>query len=243
MQKQNNIVQKIFSLSKRESSITDNKDNKYILSNSNQAAFLYIAKWPNWISNVALITGKLGTGKSYLAKIWQENSEAVSLNLFHSSEEELKNKLRKFNAFLLDDFSHYFSQKEKLRNLDNHNFTNFELTINEIINYCEEHNKFLLITSENTIDELKIKLTDLNSRLNSFPCLSLSFPDQPSLETFLIKKFSDMQLKVSLDVIKYICTHIDRSYTVAEEFAVKFDKLSLETKSPPNLNLAKSILR
>lgn len=233
------IIQEVFKFSNSSQSLA--KKN-FILSNSNHKAFLYVSNWPNWQTNTTIIYGTKGTGKTYLSKIWQKMSKAADLNLFQLSQEKLESILDRFDAFILDDFEKYFIQKHKLRNLDTHDFVDFNRTLTEIINYCALNQKHLLLIANTNPENIIFKLEDLHSRIESTPSFRLGSPDEAMIQTFLVKRFSDLQLKVSIDVIKHASSRLERSLTTANEFAVQLDKLSLTSKKSPSVHMSRILL-
>lgn len=57
---------------------SDYSPYNFMVSGSNQEAFQWIEKWPDWPSHCLIIYGLKSSGKSHLCKIWQEkNSEGI----------------------------------------------------------------------------------------------------------------------------------------------------------------------
>lgn len=213
----------------------------FILSNSNQAVYLYLSKWPDWYGNSCIISGEEGTGKTYLSNLWQKQTNAIKINLFNMTKKELELILQQGTAFIIDDFEQYFSRKSLLQNLDTHDF-NIEEMLIKIFDLCKHENKFLLFITQTSITDLKIKTLDLRSRLLSANIFSLELPDEISLKTYLIKLFSDNQLKIPVEVIKYISKHVKKSYKEIDIIANEIDNFSLEQKRNITIPLVRDVL-
>ena len=213
----------------------------FILSNANQQAYIYLSKWPKWYGNSCIIEGKEGTGKTYLSKIWQKKAGAYQIDLFNTTNKELEKHLRKEQSFVLDNFEKYFSRKSLLQNLRNHDF-NIEETIIAIFDLCKNENKHLLLTSKTPIAELNIRMDDLKNRIISSNIFSLELPDEVSLNTYLIKIFSESQLKVSPDVTQYISKNVRRSFKEIDKIAHEIDSFSIEERRNITISLVKDVL-
>ena len=214
----------------------------FILSDKNQQAFLYLSKWPNWYGHACTIHGSKGSGKSFLAKIWQHNSKAYNLNLFNSNKKDLDKLLKKYNAFIIDNFDSYFIRKHILQNLENNDFDNFEEELIKIFDYCQSQNKYLLIILNNNLDECNVKTSDLKSRLLAANNFMIKAPDETTIKTYLIKLFADAQLKISVDVTNYIAKNITRSFKEVDLAFNKIDLFSLEEKRNITIPLVKKVL-
>ena len=51
----------------------------FIVSLSNQSAYDYIQKWPDWSGNLVFLVGESGVGKTHLANIWLEKVNGIKL--------------------------------------------------------------------------------------------------------------------------------------------------------------------
>ena len=214
----------------------------FILSNANQQVFLYISKWPDWYGNTCFIWGEKGTGKTHLTKLWQKRSDSFEIDLFHLTEKELEKHLKKYSSFIIDDIDNFFVRKFILQNLDNNDFDCFEAAIMKIVDYCKNENKYLLMTSSIKPQDLQIKTADLKSRILSACSFTLKTPDESSLRTLLVKLFSEYQLKISLEVIQYICSNVEKSFSEIKNVATEIDRFSLEKKRSITIPLVKEVL-
>lgn len=217
-----------------------NKEN-FLISGSNLAAFNFIESWPEgWgdskFSSIALLTGPKFSGKSFLAKIWQEMSNAAILDLNNINaqlQEEPRNiqsifeNIKDFQAFLIEDLS---------AKCLNENF------LFHLINFCTQEKKFLLITSQHSIVDLKIKLPDLESRLNAIMHLQISQPDTELLASLILKHFSDFNLRISAEVLNFLVNRLERSYESINDFAHSINERALAEKKPVTIPMVKKVL-
>ena len=111
-----------------------------------------------------------------------------------------------------------------------------------IFNTVNQENKYLVITSLNSINSYDFNLPDLNSRIKSMLGFEIKLPDDNLIFVILLKSFSDRQIKVEKKIIEFIINRIDRSYGKICEFIYKIDELSLKKKKPINLKTVKEIL-
>ena len=52
----------------------------FIVSSSNQIAYDYIQKWPEWSGNLIFLVGESGVGKTHLANIWLKKANGIKLD-------------------------------------------------------------------------------------------------------------------------------------------------------------------
>ncbi len=220
-----NILQNILNFSRR-----DFNDDEFILGNHNIETYNYIRQYPDWPNKIMFISGPNGSGKRHIGNFWQRNSSATKIEFFNETEKKLNLLLESNNCFIIENINRYFTRKFLLRNLDKHDFNCFEKTIFAVIDHVINENKFLLITSTNAPNDLNIKLADLKSRILSVATLRLSLPNENALKTFLIREFSNRQLKINNDICEYILKHSNRSFNDLEILVNKLDTLSLYQK-------------
>lgn len=189
----------------------DNFDTEdYYVSSSNKDAASLINIFPKWHNNGAVIIGSLKSGKTHLAHIWKSKSNAKLYNFDNDID---LNSIDTRQNSVFDNFNLIDEADEKV----------FFQIYNNIIN----NNNFILflVNSQNTN---KIRLNDLQSRIESLTTAIINVPDDQLIQAILLKFFNDHQINVTPDVIKFIIARINRNYEEIFIFLDKINKLSLE---------------
>ena len=219
------------------------KHTDFILTAANHHAYSYISKWPKWINNVVIISGPQGCGKSFLANFWQQKTNGCKINLFKINEQKLEYLLEKNSNFIFDNFDHYFTRKYLMKNLDKHDFSSFEHSFLKIFERIKNDNKYMLITSTKEPTELVFQTPDLASRIASVSQFKIAPPNEADIRAMIIKKFADLQLKTSNEVIDLISKFAKDSFIAAEDLINELNKLSLAEKKNINHNLVQKIIK
>ena len=189
-----------------------NSEDFYVNSNNLEASEL-IKLWPNWFNGAAVIFGPEKSGKSHLANIWKENSNA---NVYNLDKNFLPSNINSKENFVLDNF---------------HNLNeNDEETFFHIYNQTFNNKKSILITIDKNKFN-KINLKDLESRFNSFSSATINPPDDNLVNALIVKFFKDQQINIDPSVITFIINRIERDYGAIFNFLKKIDNLSLENKT------------
>ncbi len=196
----------------------------YIVTASNQEAFNWVNKWPDWDSNSTCIFGEKGSGKTYLTKIWQKKSKAVLITPQMMIEQSYFEGTA--TAYILEDLEDLVEQKQEL-------FC--------FLNYILQSKKFLLITSESKPMEIDFGLQDIQSRLNSIFTIAIKKPNEDMVGQILVKYFSDRQIIVDGGVINYLMHHMDRSYTTIANVVNSLDKYALMHHRKISIPLVKEV--
>ena len=200
-------------------------EHDYYVSSSNYLAFNLIQNWPIWEKKILNISGDTFSGKTHLAKIFQEKSNALYLGHNDINEEVFK-KIKLNECIVIDDF-------EKIKN---------ENLLYSVFNLIYQDNKYLLILSNQAISEINYILDDLNSRAKNCIFAKIENPDDDLIFAIIVKSFSDRQIKLEKKLLEYIIKRIERSYGKIYEFIYKVDELSLKKKKPINLKTIREIL-
>lgn len=187
-----------------------NAREDFIVAPSNEKAFRLIDSWPQWPVHGVLLTGPEGSGKSHLARLWQEKSSAKWLETLADLEE----------AFSSKPGGAYIVELENSENLA-------ETPLFHLINRAILGELFLLLTAPPTLSFDSLQLRDLRSRLRVLPEVTLGAPDDMLLRALLIKHFADRQMDVTADVIDYMLTRIERSAASARRTVQTLDMLTL----------------
>tara|TARA_Y100000022_G_scaffold95117_1_gene82021 strand:+ start:455 stop:1111 length:657 start_codon:yes stop_codon:yes gene_type:complete len=200
-------------------------EHDYYVSKSNYFAFNLIQNWTKWEKKILNIYGDTFSGKTHLAKIFQNKSKALYLTNNDVNEEIFK-KIKLSECIVIDDF-------EKIKN---------ENLLYSIFNLIYQDNKHLLILSNRAISDIDYSLDDLNSRAKNCIFAQIENPDDDLIFAIIVKSFSDRQIKLEKKFLEYIIKRIERSYGKIYEFIYKVDELSLKKKKPVNLKTIKEIL-
>ena len=201
------------------------KDDFYV-SSSNQQAYDFVNSWPNWMKRIVNIYGPQGSGKTHIASILKNKTQAMEIE-----------------AKSLNDKTFFEFKIKEVLIIDNLDEQVSENLLFSIWNAALQDNKYLLITSIKPINFYKFKLSDLKSRINSCLSIGIKLPSDDLISVILAKNFSDKQIKVEKKHIDYIIKRIDRSYEKISLFISILDKYSLKKGSPFNLKLIKEVLK
>ena len=197
----------------------DNNDNElnFFVNKTNFYAFNALI---NNNTKLSFLYGPKNSGKSYLAKIWLKNNNAIE---YKNNYEALIN-LR--DNILIDNL--IFNDQEK---------------IFHIVNNCILNNSKILVTSDIKINSIDFKFNDLSSRLKTFSNLEINQPNDEMLLAILTKLLVDKQFIIkSNEIFEYILRRVERSYKGINEVVTKLDILSLEKKRQLTIPLIKEIL-
>lgn len=195
--------------------------DNFFIAPANETAHRAVTNWPKWPAHGLIIYGEKGTGKSHLAHIWRQQSEAVTIEASHYQE------FAPFTGNMLVENIEHAANEQALFHLFNH---------------AKESSLFVLFTSSVAPAQLKFALPDLKSRILSIPAEPLSAPDDGMLAAALRKQFSDRQMKVDEEVIMYLIPRIERSLAQVQALADMLDTAALEHKRGLTIPFVKQLL-
>tara|TARA_B100000579_G_C22835538_1_gene858512 strand:+ start:1373 stop:2032 length:660 start_codon:yes stop_codon:yes gene_type:complete len=197
----------------------------FFVSSSNSYAFNILDSWPKWVKKSINLCGEKYSGKSHLAKIFQQKTSCLNVNSNEFSNETLV-KFKTKQALIIEDFDNKISEE----------------LFYSLFNIIEQENKYLLITSIKPLNNYNFKLNDLISRINNCLSIKLEAPDDELIYALIVKNFSDRQISIDKKLIDYIIKRINRSYNDIFLFIYKIDQLSLQKGIPINLKIIKKAL-
>ena len=201
------------------------KEDDFYVSKSNKQIFDLLNKWPKWEKNFLNISGEKFSGKTHLINIFLKKYKGAKIEANLLSDDDFK-KIKIFQNIILENVS------EKIN--ENLFFT--------LCNIVEQDNKYLIVTSENSIVSIDFKLNDLKSRSKNFLLQNIDKPDDELLFALILKNLSDRQISIDKKLIDYIIKRIDRSYGKIVDFIYKIDEVSLKKKRSINLSTIKEVL-
>jgi chromosomal replication initiation ATPase DnaA len=204
----NNMNQFIFDLETK----INFSESDFFVNSTNKKAVDLVSLWPDWHNKAAIIYGESKSGKSHLGNIWMQRADATLIDL--KNNDINNNKDSKIN-YLIDNFSLIKSDQENV--------------ILDVFNQCLFNNNYILFLCSE-IKDINFKLKDLESRFNSIFSTIIEKPDDQIIEVLIIKYFSDHQVLITNDVIKYLSGRIERSYNDLFNMLNKINNLSLKNK-------------
>lgn len=196
----------------------------YVVSDSNRPAYELVQSWPQWSSHAMWLSGPAACGKSHLAAIWQQRSNAAHVTL--QAEEMYQTEASP--AFLIDPLEASDSASQE--------------RLFHLLNHCQMHQRSLLIVSHVTPKALACERPDLQSRIRSLPHAALRAPDDVLLRAVWMKRLADKQLQVDAGVIEYLMRHCDRHFEAVRQWVEWLDRASLSQKRDITIPFVKTLL-
>ena len=199
--------------------------NDFFVSESNFYAYNLLLSWPKWEKKIINIHGERYSGKTHLIEIFLEKNKGLLIDT------------QKLNNYDLEELR--FNENIIVDNINNDIDENIFYSL---IDTIEKYNKFLILTSNKSLNDLNLKLNDLRSRLKNCLFAEIQKPDDILVQALIIKNLGDFQISVDSKLIDFISKRITRSYTKIREFVCTIDEISLKKKKPINLKIVKEIL-
>ena len=187
--------------------------NDFFVSDCNFYAYNLLLSWPNWEKKILNIYGERYSGKTHLIEIFLKKNKGLIIepgNLKNFDFDEIK-----------------FHENIILENIEQNTDENL---LYSLIDTIEKHNKFLILTSNKSLNNLKINLKDLNSRLKNCLFAEIHKPDDILVQALIAKNLADYQITIDSKLIDFISKRINRSYSKIREFVCTIDEISLKKK-------------
>ncbi len=201
------------------------KDDDFYISKSNKHIFDLLEKWPNWSKNFLNISGEHYSGKTHLVNIFLKKFKGIKFEANTLNDNNLKD-IKIYQNIILENLDKNINEK----------------LIYTLLNIIDQDNKYLIITSKESIVDIKFSLVDLKSRTKNFILQKIERPDDDLLYALIIKNLSDRQISIEKNLINYTIKRIDRSYRKIFDFIYKIDEMSLKKKKSINLKIIKEVL-
>ncbi len=202
----------------------------FLIAPSNQDAVAWIDLWPEWPAPALILYGPVASGKSHLAAVWTERSDAAIINPDELNDGSVRTLAEKGQHIIIEDGDGIIGDIEREKGL----FHLYNL-------FKEEKRTFLITLLEPPIRRA-FTVPDLASRLRAAPSVSIREPDDVLLGAVLVKLFNDRQLRVGEDVIKYILPRMERSFEAARDIVRRADERALIEKRAVSVPLIREII-
>ncbi|WP_119269125.1 hypothetical protein [Taklimakanibacter deserti] len=198
----------------------------FLVTPSNAKAVALIDLWPNWPSNVLILLGPPGSGKSHLAAVWHEMTGASVARPSEVRADAVPWLLEK-GALVIED-----APGEALD----------EPAFFHLLNLAREQKAYVLITALAPPPAWGIALPDLLSRLKAAPIAQLGPPDDALLRGVLVKLFADRQIGVDEATVSYLISRMPRELAAARSLVAEIDRRALEERAEVTRNFAAKVL-
>ena len=201
-------------------------EQDFFVSSNNFSAFKLVEGWPIWPGKWLNIFGDSGSGKTHLAKILEKKIDKIKLIDAKKIDNKIIQDLINIDCLIIDSFENNIDEK----------------LLYSILNQSKQLEKYVLINSAPSLKNIKFKLKDLQSRINSFVFIGIELPTDDLLKVIISKTLSDKQISVNPRISEFIINNVERSYEKMFKFLKDLDEMSLSTGKSININLIKKVL-
>ena len=199
--------------------------NDFFVSESNFYAYNLLLSWPKWEKKIINIHGERYSGKTHLIEIFLKKNKGLIVDI------------KKFENYDLDELR--FNENIIIENISDEID---ESLFYSFIDTIDKYNKFLILTSNKSLNDFNFKLEDLKSRLKNCLFAEIQKPDDILIQALITKNLADYQITIDSKLIDFISKRITRSFTKIREFICTIDEISLKKKKPINMKIIKEIL-
>jgi chromosomal replication initiation ATPase DnaA len=196
----------------------------FLVAPGNEAALGWLDRWPDWPNGALALHGATGSGKTHLAHIWAVQAGARLVGPADLTEGAVDGLARQ--PLVLDDADDGADP----------------VALFHLINLMRERGHGLLLTGSLPPAQWPYTLPDLMSRLKAMPSAGIAAPDDALLAAVLVKLFSDRQLHVGEDVVRYLVPRIERSFHAARHWVATLDATALAEGRAVTVALARRML-
>jgi DnaA regulatory inactivator Hda len=201
----------------------------FLIAPSNQDAAAWIDLWPDWPAPALILYGPPACGKTHLCAVWRDKTGAEFLDASTLKDSSVRQDCAA-KHIILDDADSVIGDTEREKGL-------FHL-----YNVFKEEGRSVLITLREPPVRRNFAVPDLASRLRAAPAVAIREPDDALLGAVLVKMFSDRQLKVGEDVVRYILAHMERSFEAARKVVESLDGLALSQQRAITVPLVRGVV-
>ena len=197
----------------------------FFVTQSNEAAVVWLDRWPDWPGPALFLYGPEGCGKSHLVRVWCTRTEAVAIKPAQLTLAAVP-EIAGYGSVALDRVDHIVEYEPLLH----------------LYNILREQGGFLLLACRIPPTQLWIPLADLRSRLLAAQAVGIQPPDDELLLAVMAKLFADRQVRVGQEVLSFLVARIERSFAAAERAVNRLDRISLSGQRPITVHTASAAI-
>ncbi|TAL33676.1 MAG: DNA replication protein [Alphaproteobacteria bacterium] len=199
------------------------------ISPANAEVVAWLDKWPEWQAPALVLYGPPASGRTHIARAWAKKAAAAALTV--ENLEPLCGMAPAPKHLLADDAETLIGDRCA------------ETFLFHAYNRAQAEGGHLLLVAERPPKAWDFSLPDLKSRLLASPAVAIGSPDEQTMAVVLAKLFSDRQIFVSQDVVEFVITRIERSFSAMRDIAEEIDRKALAEKRPVTIPLVREILQ
>ncbi|HEX4508242.1 MAG TPA: DnaA/Hda family protein [Alphaproteobacteria bacterium] len=208
----------------------DHEIESFIPAASNQHAFDWIGRWPDWPFTAMVLVGPAGSGKTHLASLWRKNSKAASVDLADAGIEQAAALTAGGEPVLVEDCDRVLDE------------TQAERTLLQLYNLAKASGSRLLLTARRAPSQWRLRLPDLESRLNSAMVVAIDPADDELLRKVVVKLFEDKQVEVKEELFAYLLLRCERTVSRVAQAVETLNRISKERQRPITVPMAREVL-
>lgn len=181
----------------------------FIEGDGNRLALSHVHSFPDWPGPLTLIQGPAKSGKSHLARIWVQQSDAQV-----PAPDALEDLARQGGQgpLLLEDVDRLAYDETALFHL---------------LNQSMRDRRPVLMTARESVANWPFQTDDLKSRARLAALFTVAFSDDIQLSQMFVKLFRDRQVAVDPKVVAYLVARMERSPEEAVALADLMDRMAL----------------
>jgi len=169
-------------------------------------------------------------GKSHLAAVWQNKSKAATLKPQDLIENEAELLSSAGHHLVIDGIDPWLGDRAA------------ETTLFHLYNILKEERRTMLLTSRAAPSRIEFAIADLASRFRAAPATTIKSPDDTLLQNIIVKMFSDRQIQINEDILKYLMPRIERSFKSIGDIVAKADALAMSKHRPVTIPIIRDAL-
>lgn len=198
----------------------------FAVSPANQLAYSWVTAWPAWESYGLVVYGGPDCGKTHLAHIWKERSQARLIHASSLQDTLLPELFSSPPCFIIEDI-------ERIAE---------ETALFHLLNHVKAQQGSVLLTALAPPNQLHFSLADMRSRVNALPAARISPPDDALLKAVLCKQFADHQLRVPEEVVDFLLARMERSFAMAKCFVNQLDMQAMKEQCSITIPFIRRVL-
>ena len=200
--------------------VRDLSEARFIVAPSNEEAWAWLARTPDWPLHRFALSGPEGSGKSHLLSIWAERTGAQVV-----PGPQLRFETLPVRPVAIDDADLAPEQ-----------------ALFHVINVLAEMRLPLLLAARLPPARWGTALPDLASRLRATAAAAIGDADDTLLRALLARLRAERQLRVPAEMQDWLRLRLPRTQAAMHEAAAKLDRLTLHLRSGVTWPVARAVV-